>query len=633
MDLSDFQFSYEPFVGRLPVFVDERQRTMWEAAHDKELKDSESCAKFIPSKLTNREIVFCNASADGGRWSDLLLVRENLQVPLDADDCSRWRQHPQEQSPEPSGRAGTDLISYDSWSFQHFLDGPALRIAQNFEYYVQYNATILADIRENTGSYNNPLVPKMLEQAGLGAQTRAHCSGWNNREPCIAVDHPDLALGCSSPPEVPELAVRFRQLMGVSETLAEGVGGVIVFAPHLGSQANNPGRNFVNNDEVRDVVKHMAEEFGHEFADVEAAVTGSVQNVTDFWGKVKMLVAAHGGAMYNMWFMPQRAGVIEIQGDDGKGSSYFYKKAAMLSHVYAPLYSEMVGGTDAWRTNMKVNVSELKSLMRRVLCETSEGLEQCSESADSLSAGAKDSSEEEATSESPRASVTVMLCQSAQSAERLRLLREAWLDDALRNERFASMVFVPRGAAIGEAGYGLDVMELEDWHGDQNTFQAALSRAIVPCAAKASADFYAVLDDDVVLHPSRLLEWAHTLPAEPAVWGREACCGIVYGGLMLVTESAVKHIVQDFEGIHAYVSTEVIRRNFVVYKPAPYNVDHFFPLAVQRIEGGVVHETDKIRDLDTSTSRSAHSCVFPSGVVALHHIKSEDFTAFIGCKA
>lgn len=360
----DFMFHYKPFVGRLPLFLNTEQQRMWEQGHKEALAEDQACAAFFPKKAAN-EIRFCNTTATDGSWSDVLVARRDIVVPIDEVTCAKVGY--QKDSPKASGHASTDLLGYDSWSFQHFLDGPALRIAQNHMQYHEYNATLLADIREGVESYNNPFVPQMIQKAGFGKKLQAHCGSWNTREPCKSEERADVSLGCSAPPFVPELARRFRHMMGVAEHLPS-TGGFLVFAPHRGLETNNPGRSITNEKDVVSALQSIATEFGLEFRLVDEAITNSVEAVTSFWGQVKLLVAAHGGAMYNTWFMPNKAGVIEIQGNDGKGQSYFWDKAVRFDQIYAPLYATM-SGSSAWESDMIVDVDDLKALTNKLWVE------------------------------------------------------------------------------------------------------------------------------------------------------------------------------------------------------------------------------------------------------------------------
>jgi len=365
----DFRFEYKPFLGKRPIFLNEYQEQLWTSSHmKKDLETDHNCSQFCAANgLVKGEgdMCFCNTVAPDGVWTNILTVRKNIVVPIDKASCANAEF--QADSPEPTGSASSDVLDYDSWSFQHFLDGPALKIAQNEEIYRRFNATLLAEVRVRPGSYNNPLVPKMLEKAGFHDRIVYHCGGFNTGKPCVTnIPKPGLSLGCSKPPHVPELYKHFRKLLGVHEELPTA-GGQLVLAPHV--EANNPGRQFTNDKDVEKLAREKAEEFGLQFHKLEHAIVDSMDSVVDFWGRTQLLVAPHGGAMYNCWFMPAGAGMIEVQADDGSGGSYFWSKAFRLRQHYAPYYTKLVntdGKHHMWTSNMDVNITELGATIDKV---------------------------------------------------------------------------------------------------------------------------------------------------------------------------------------------------------------------------------------------------------------------------
>lgn len=368
----DFKFEYKPFLGKRPIFLNEYQEKLWTASHlKKDLEKDHNCSQFCAANGLVKgvdEMCFCNTDAPDGVWTNILTVRKNMVVPIDKVSCANAEF--QADSPEPTGSASSDILGTDSWSFQHFLDGPALKIAQNEEIYRRYNATLLAEIRDHLGiSYHNPLVPKMLEKAGFHNRIVYHCAGFNTGQPCVRdIPKPGLSLGCSKPPFVPELARHFRKLMGVHEELPT-TGGLLVLAPHVGKEVNNHGRQFTNDKDVEKLVRAKAEEFGLEFHKLEHAIVDSMDSVVEFWGRTQLLVAPHGGAMYNSWFMPAGSGMIEVQADDGSGGSYFWSKTYRLRQYYAPYYTKLVpadGKHNMWHSNMEVNINELGATMDKV---------------------------------------------------------------------------------------------------------------------------------------------------------------------------------------------------------------------------------------------------------------------------
>jgi len=213
----------------------------------------------------------------------------------------------------------------------------------------------------------------------------------------------------------------------------------------------------------------------------------------------------------------------------------------------------------------------------------------------------------------------VMLCQAAWNADRLARLRRSWLSSVTRTPSIDAHVFMPAGAQEHQDDF--KVTALHDWGGTQVDYQTAMSRAIVPCVSHAPAKYYAIMDDDVIVNVPALLAWVSQLSdTADALWGREGCCGIVYGGMLLMPEHTARAIADNIEDMVEHVTREATRRNFDSYKGAPFMVDHFFSLAVQKL-GGAIHETSAIHEgLDLP---------WPASVVAEHHIHDKDFDKFI----
>lgn len=222
--------------------------------------------------------------------------------------------------------------------------------------------------------------------------------------------------------------------------------------------------------------------------------------------------------------------------------------------------------------------------------------------------------------------VDVMLCVPAFSIDRLNKLWNSWLEGAIHTPGIRAEIFMPRGTDTAKVLHSINVTLLDDWHGDKATFQAAMSKAIVPCAKKAlSPHYYAVLDDDVRVEPVQLLAWLQQLQRpghsqQHEIWGRKGCCGIVYGGFLLMSGKTVNAILgEDMNELMDFVT--VMSSGFVCYPGARFMVDHFFSLAVKFRLGGSVHETSRIQEGFTSTWAVAQD----GPVVAQHHVKDQDF--------
>lgn len=238
-----------------------------------------------------------------------------------------------------------------------------------------------------------------------------------------------------------------------------------------------------------------------------------------------------------------------------------------------------------------------------------------------------------------KSEVDVMLCQSARSLERLQELRNTWLDAANVNPSIDIQVFMPitvnssvtSSAGLVAVGSKLNVALLEGWEGTQGSFQESMTRSIIPCMKQQmTAKFYAIMDDDVAVDPQRLVEWVRSLPSKDhVVWGRQGCCGIVYGGMLLMPQKTAAAAAQNLNTMAVHVALEVHRKGFACYRETPFNLDHFFSIVAIKLGGSVVI-APQIQELKVWQKKMGNfSWPFPAGLVAVHHMNSEHFAALI----
>mmetsp|Transcript_68133 Transcript_68133/g.193040 ORF Transcript_68133/g.193040 Transcript_68133/m.193040 type:complete len:329 (+) Transcript_68133:56-1042(+) len=236
--------------------------------------------------------------------------------------------------------------------------------------------------------------------------------------------------------------------------------------------------------------------------------------------------------------------------------------------------------------------------------------------------------------------LNLMVCQSALSLKQLALLRKAWIDEALTVPGIQVRVFVPSTIAksLTFTDPQLGVTALSEWHGDVASFQTAMSNALVACEREGpAARFYAVMDDDMVVKPRALMNWALKQQSVAdmetggfGLWGHEGCCDLVYGGMMLMTRHLVEWIVGDMPYFRALAVEKMLHHAnhslMGIYNGTPYNIDHFFPVATAML-GGVraVRGTKIIQD---QIWDNAKLCPWPQDVLVVHHVGPSDFEDF-----
>mmetsp|Transcript_112762 Transcript_112762/g.318996 ORF Transcript_112762/g.318996 Transcript_112762/m.318996 type:complete len:314 (+) Transcript_112762:46-987(+) len=237
--------------------------------------------------------------------------------------------------------------------------------------------------------------------------------------------------------------------------------------------------------------------------------------------------------------------------------------------------------------------------------------------------------------------INLLICQSARDFKQLRLLREAWIDEALDVAGIQIRVFMPRAFTSLMTGTDprLGVTALQDWYGDVSSFQIAMSNALATCEQHSpAARFYAVMDDDMVVKPRELMNWALSQQGVAdkesggfGVWGHEGCCNLVYGGMMLMTQHMVEWIVGNMDYFRSLATEKMLhhanRSLMGIYDGTSYNIDHFFPIAAVAL-GGVqaVRGTKIIQD---QIWDNATLCPWPQDVLVVHHVRDADFRDFI----
>jgi hypothetical protein len=91
---------------------------------------------------------------------------------------------------------------------------------------------------------------------------------------------------------------------------AAGERNVVIYLPR-GRDAHN-GRPVVNEAEVQAAVQAAAARHGLQFAVFERNTLPTVADVLAFFGRARLLVGMHGGALYNMMFAPAGLDIVEF---------------------------------------------------------------------------------------------------------------------------------------------------------------------------------------------------------------------------------------------------------------------------------------------------------------------------------
>jgi len=382
----DYSFSYPPYAMSVPIFVSLQQRQMWEKGEHNGgaqwLELNATCAKFLPAQDLLDKIVVCNKEDPKGVWNDHILIRTDSILPADCKKFGNFQSSSEDPGPDATADISPGGGGDPSWSIQGFLGdgGAAMNIAQNIEVFNKYKSKVMIETRTETTRYNNSLTVSILKKAGFGSDRIVKRCGADSG--CVQSSKQTLSLGCSRSTYHPQSAQKFRNLMGVKARNPNSQGTVVLFSRNGQGSASafNGGRQFTNYADVMTAMQSICTKYGLKLVVQEHPIT-DVDTLTHFLEDTVLAVGPHGGALYNLWFLPSGSGLIEITGEGGRdqGSSWFYHPAGITDVVYAPLYAkgvtdkrpgEGLGGHDPadFRNNdIEVNTTELVHLMNTVI--------------------------------------------------------------------------------------------------------------------------------------------------------------------------------------------------------------------------------------------------------------------------
>ena len=136
--------------------------------------------------------------------------------------------------------------------------------------------------------------------------------------------------------------------------------------------AANKGRMISDPMALREALQSVADEHGLQLEVVEKPPAYTVSELREWWGGVRLLVGAHGSAMYNGGFFmaPRRSDVVEImnsnQARGGKASSWLF--AASHDVRFSRVYGEPSNPKlDGWAANITLDGPKLVEHVKRLL--------------------------------------------------------------------------------------------------------------------------------------------------------------------------------------------------------------------------------------------------------------------------
>ena len=221
------------------------------------------------------------------------------------------------------------LLVPQSNSFQHFIDGVLPKIMQVFHIINTTNVKILL-----YRSWDRN-IEQILAELGFSPDRIVYYdSGYIIGKYVLDT--------CVTPPLHPSLWNMARIHLGVKAFHpVRNSNGFVVYISRTGSR--NYGRNIKNEEEI---INYLQRRYSNRFKFFQRP--GSLKETMNLFKNTRILLGAHGGALYNILFCPQDTEIIEIMPTEENGNvvpnslahTIIWKMSSMLRQNYWRLPSQ-----------------------------------------------------------------------------------------------------------------------------------------------------------------------------------------------------------------------------------------------------------------------------------------------------
>ena len=185
------------------------------------------------------------------------------------------------------------ILTPDSHSFQHFLDGVLPKIIQVLPF------LRLPGIKLALQKPRDKIIKLMLAKMQL-------------YDKVIWVDGSEVVTSrfqintCITPPLHPLLWKAMREELGVSDIISQDASKFKVMLLNR-AQSHNGGRNIKNQHEI---IKYLSKRYTEKFVVYKPQT--SLAKTKQLFADVHVIIGVHGGALYNLNFAPKQCHVIEL---------------------------------------------------------------------------------------------------------------------------------------------------------------------------------------------------------------------------------------------------------------------------------------------------------------------------------
>ena len=213
------------------------------------------------------------------------------------------------------------LMTYDGFSFQHFMDGTFPKIIQVLPFLRLPNVTLVLE------TPRDKIIKQLLQEMNLYDR--------------VIFVHPSEDITsriqintCITPPIHPLLWAGMRQELGIAHSFSiEPRYRKIILLTRAGN--HNGGRNIQNHAEV---TEYLSARFGLNFLVFKPL--RDFQTTRQYFAKARIIIGVHGGAFYNLNFAPAGCHVIEVMPTTSDGKldilrhTIFWRMADAIGQYY-----------------------------------------------------------------------------------------------------------------------------------------------------------------------------------------------------------------------------------------------------------------------------------------------------------
>ncbi len=276
------------------------------------------------------------------------------------------------------------LIVDDGWSFQHFIDGVLPKLFNSFfsssiDGSKAFNQTLTLIpsplqpiVKQMINNQLSSLSISEIEQLALttNSKTSFYCSDI-------------LQFSCNAPSFHPFLYRRIQDTLSMNGIQMDHENdrneesnndNFILFLDRIEGKTKNGNREIVNRDELIESMNEIATNSGWKMKVFDHSEFDSIIKLVAFMKRVKVIVGAHGGAFYNLFFADRSnlKAVIEFVSVQWlnfdvsfSGSSNVFWITSSLLDV--PYYRILSNGTAPNIPNVIVDIPSFHSLLSQLV--------------------------------------------------------------------------------------------------------------------------------------------------------------------------------------------------------------------------------------------------------------------------